>query len=73
MVTGQECDPHDQSLRLESKPTPTLAKDGWRLPRALWHQGRAGQKWVGLACNPAQLSEDGIQGWREKREWSQLI
>lgn len=41
-------------------------------PEAMWHQIRAGQRGVGdlLTTDPAQLSEDGIQGWREKMERS---
>lgn len=34
-------------------------------PEALWHHGSAEQGGGLLTTNPAQLSEDGIQGWRE--------
>ena len=65
--------PRPQSLRLESKPTPPWQpRMAGGPPEAMWHQIRAGQRGLGglLTTDPAQLSEDGIQGCREKMERS---
>lgn len=53
------------SLRLETKPTP--GSQGWWEVSWRLFGIRAGldKEWGLLTTDPAQLSEDGIQDWRE--------